>query len=64
MIGSFLDIKSYLDKCIDLWRKHLEEAKSGREVVGYRGKEAELVCRCYIDAFQSVRTSIFDKLKK
>ena len=44
------DIKSYLDDCIDYWR---EQRKKDNEIARY-----------YIDAFQSVRISLFDEAKK
>ena len=49
-------VKEYLDDCIRYWRKE--------------GKKAEmetpekLNAICYIDAFQSVRISLFGKLLK
>jgi len=49
-------IKEYLDKAIRLWRQRREEAA--------KDSEDELVARCYIDAFQSVRTSLFNELLK
>ena len=47
-------IKKYLDKAIKLWRQRREEA--------VKDSEDELVAKCYVDAFQSVRTSLFDEL--
>lgn len=43
------EIKNYLDSCIVYWRKQRDE--EGCEFAKY-----------YIDAFQSVRNSIFDEL--
>lgn len=46
-----IDIKNYLDGLIHYWRKERD-----------KGTTPPLVCRCYIDAYQSVRVSIFGKL--
>jgi len=42
------EIKAYLDRCIAFWRD--------------KRKEGEWMATFYIDAFQSVRTSIFGEL--
>lgn len=47
------DVKEYLDSCIKYWRKRKEEALIHSEA---------LVASCYIDAFQSVRVSLFEEL--
>ena len=44
------DIKDYLDRVIDSWRKARDERNSE-------------IARYYIDAFQSVRISFFGELK-
>ena len=44
-------VKEYLDSCIVLWRKHRES-----------GGPISAMAVYYIDAFQSVRTSLFDEL--
>ncbi len=44
------NVKKYLDDCIRLWRKSKKNAASG---------EDELMAMCYIDAYQSVRISLF-----
>lgn len=44
------DIKEYLDKCIDYWRTQRDKKNNG-------------IAKYYIDAFQSVRTSLFGELK-
>lgn len=50
------DVKNYLDECIIYWRKvranHLRMTKE-RDMAN-----------CYIDAFQSVRSSLFGELLK
>ena len=53
-------VKDYLDACIRYWRKELlkttdREKWDGRE-------EGVLRARCYIDAFQSVRDTLFGEL--
>ena len=47
-------VQKYLDTSIGLWRKTLEEVENG---------EDKLKAECYIDAFQSVRTSLFGETK-
>jgi len=42
------DIKAYLDRCIRHWRKRRDEGDF-------------VQAPCYIDAFQSVRTTLFDE---
>ena len=42
------EIKKYLDECIRFWRKKRDEGDS--------------IAEYYVDAFQSVRISIFGKL--
>ena len=46
-------IKKYLDKCIIYSRKQLKNSKT---------KKDKLMAKCYIDAYQSVRVSLFGKL--
>ncbi len=48
-------VKKYLDSCIKLWREKKKEASDA---------EDRLMAACYVDAFQSVRTSIFGELLK
>ena len=45
------EIKEYLDKSIDYWRKK-------------RDYENSEIAKYYIDAYQSVRISIFNELKE
>jgi hypothetical protein len=52
-------ILQYLDKCIDFWREQKKLHQSKR-VSNLTTNETV----CYIDAFQSVRTSIFGGSKK
>ena len=47
------DIKEYLDKSIMNWRRSKENADN---------QEDMLVCGCYVDAYQSVRVSLFGEL--
>jgi hypothetical protein len=43
------DIKEYLDRCIEFWRAKREAG--------------DVLADSYIDAFQSVRTTIFGEVK-
>ncbi len=43
-------IKAYLDKAIIHWREYYKDAL---------GEQEELIASCYVDAFQSVRISLF-----
>jgi len=52
------DIKAYLDSCIELWRGYRNDpSTSDREYM-------KRVAPYYIDAFQSVRKTLFGELKK
>jgi hypothetical protein len=44
------ELKEYLDEAIRSWRRRKNKADSDQDV---------LIARCYIDAFQSVRVSVF-----
>jgi hypothetical protein len=46
------DVKAYLDKCILHWRKRRHEGS----------RQTVLMCDHYIDAFQSVRISLFGEV--
>ena len=50
------NVKQYLDSAIKLWRINLQNAKE------FKNTEEELVASCYIDAYQSMRISIFGEL--
>lgn len=53
-------VKKYLDGCITHWRtKRITEMKQGPAA----NKEVVDMCVYYIDAFQSVRVSLFGELK-
>jgi hypothetical protein len=47
------ETKDYLDRMIRYWRKRFEAAETADDI---------LTARCYIDAFQSVRISVFGEL--
>lgn len=49
-------VKGYLDGCITSWRKTRETSREYKNNMGVQ------VADCYIDAFQSVRTSLFGEL--
>lgn len=53
MLKKLEEIKVYLDKAIVFWRRRREQSTSN---------DSKLMADCYIDAFQSVRVSIFDEL--
>lgn len=60
-------IKEYLDNAITKWRTKREESKKGYLQALLRTEEIEfdkelLISSCYIDAFQSVRVSLFGEL--
>jgi hypothetical protein len=44
------ELQEYLDEAIRSWRRRKDKANSD---------EGMLIARCYIDAFQSVRVSVF-----
>ncbi len=54
-------IKGYLDRCIRHWRERLQAAEEKeKEDNGYdRNGDGVLKAKCYIDAFQSMRVTIF-----
>ncbi len=55
-------IKHYLDTCIRYWRDKRDKIKKHKFLSMFTNEK--LIADCYIDAFQSVRTSIFDELLK
>jgi len=50
------DVKEYLDKCIDIWRDKRDNMENS--------KEDRLMAIYYIDAYQSVRMSLFNEQKE
>ncbi len=56
-------VKDYLDSAIKIWRQRREESIKG-SVTGKvpNGEEEALIASCYVDAYQSVRVSIFGEL--
>lgn len=48
-----IDLKSYLDTCIQAWREKFKTAAN---------LQFQLMAQGYIDAFQSVRLTIFDEI--
>ena len=57
------ELKEYLDGAICNWRVHRDAAEKSAEVKGDAWTERDkLVAECYIDAFQSVRTTVFGEL--
>jgi hypothetical protein len=55
------DVKAYLVACVLKWRArrdHPEDPKAAPEVLS----QDNLMAICYIDAFQSVHTSLFGTL--
>lgn len=50
------DVKEYLNNCINYWRKRRDnEAK---------WTEEHYIAKSYVDAFQSIKISLFGELKK
>lgn len=49
-------VRSYLDGCIRYWRGKKKEA------ILQKSDEEKLIAMCYIDAFQSVRSSLFGEI--
>lgn len=45
------DVKDYIDTCIRLWRRKYRDS--------IFDEDERLVAACYVDAYQSVRTSLF-----
>jgi len=63
--GSKLEIEQYLDNAIRKWRSKLDEALARKPKGSLFPKiepSDELIAKCYIDAFQSVRVSIIGSL--
>ena len=59
------DVKEYLDSCIGHWRvkkKSAEERLSKKNIPTYNVRENLTMASYYIDAFQSVRMSLFGEL--
>ena len=60
------EIKAYLDCAIRFWRKKKEEANKKFDIIGVVDSAEEncdvLIAGCYVDAFQSVRMSLFGEL--
>ena len=50
------NVKDYLDGCITVWRDKRDDMKNS--------KEERLIAIYYIDAYQSVRMSLFDEQKE
>lgn len=56
-------IKKYLDKCIASWREkrdiEVKQRQGQNSPFPNMQSTSELIASCYVDAFQSVRTSLF-----
>jgi hypothetical protein len=50
------DIKSYLDECIVFWRRKRDSHLGADKIPEFN------MAVCYVDAFQSVRMSLFGEL--
>lgn len=53
MLETREDIKKYIDECIFYWRDKRNTANDGVSI---------WTAICYVDAFQSIRNSIFDEM--
>lgn len=51
-------VLKYIDKCIDYWRNQMSLIQSERDSDIFTNQ-----CACYVDAYQSMRTSLFGSLK-
>lgn len=56
---SRIDILEHIDKCIDYWRNQKVCVQTERV-----NNLIESNCDCYIDAYQSMRMSLFGSLKQ
>jgi hypothetical protein len=57
---SEFDLQGYLDDAICNWRTFREKAEANAKVKATaQTSEDILIAHCYIDAFQSVRTTVF-----
>lgn len=66
------DVKAYLDKVITYWRCYRDKAQNDLDVVEHcahqarmkvdDARERKIMASYYIDAFQSVRNSLFGEL--
>jgi len=69
-INNHEDIKEHLDNAINNWRKRMDEAEDTLKDIrssewsrmAGQYEEEILVASCYIDAYQSVRISLFGEL--
>lgn len=52
------DVKKYLDGMIEFWQVRSDELSF------HTGKDDQIICGCYIDAYQSVRNNLFGKVKE
>lgn len=61
---SKLELEQYLDNAIRKWRTKLNESANDKESSVFTSMEStdELIAKCYIDAFQSVRVSMLGEL--
>jgi len=56
------DVKSYLDKCIEYWRIKRDTVPADTDIDADEHLEFKKMAPYYIDAFQSVRMSLFGEL--
>lgn len=47
------EIRQYLDQIITIWRERRMSSNSD---------EYSMICKCYIDAYQSVRSTLFGEM--
>lgn len=58
------DVKEYLDDCIIYWRRNKKNLKNNMDDGFWAMDKNILIASCYIDAYQSVRISLFGELLK
>jgi len=59
-------VKEYLDNAIRCWRKRTSANNTRAKTLAYVDvselEEEDFMARCYVDAFQSVRMTLFGEL--
>lgn len=60
LVFSHVNIRNYLDRCIRYWRKKKDEAL-GNGPAATNDHDVH-TATCYVDAYQSVRNSIYGEL--
>jgi len=56
------DVMIYLDSCIEYWRKEKKSFEENMDDGFWSMERNKIIAVCYIDAYQSVRVSLFGEL--